>query len=99
MIASKFLVNSTVSAVIARVRRYRKGKSRDYLLDVLNSFIIRESVKSGAGVDVEVERYCFILIKSVSDKIERDNPRGIWRKLLLSLLQRAIREEIGVIIK
>ncbi len=99
MIASKFLVNSAVSAVIARVRRYRKGKSRDYLLDVLNSFIIRESVKSGAGVDVEVERYCFILIKSVSDKIERDNPRGIWRKQVLSLLQRAIREEIGVIIK
>lgn len=96
MIISKFLVNSTVTAVIAGVRRYRKGTSRDYLLDVLKSFLVRESVKTGMGVDIEIEQYCSILLKSVQDRIEKDNPVGIWRELVLSLLQRAIREEIGV---
>lgn len=99
MIVSKFLVNNTVSTVIAGVRGYRKGKSRDYLLDVLQSFLVRESVKSGAGEDVDVAVYSAILIKSVTDRIEGDNPRGIWRELVLSLLKRAIREEIGVTVK
>lgn len=100
-VISKFLVNNTVSAVIAGVRKFRKGKSRDYLLDILKCFLVRESgtVKSGAGVDVEVEQYCSILIKSVSDRIKRDNSKGIWRKLVLSLAKRAIRDEIGVTIK
>lgn len=97
-IISKFLVNSTVNAVIARIKGYRKGKSRDYLLQVLQSFLVREKVKSGAGIDIEVEQYCSILLKSVGDRIERDNPKGIWRKLVLSLLQRAIKNEIGVTI-
>lgn len=92
------MVNSTVTAVIAGVRRYRKGKSRDYLLQVLQSFLVREKVKTGAGIDIEVGQYCPILIKSVKDRMLRDNPVGIWRKLVLSLLQRAIREEIGVAI-
>lgn len=98
-VISKFMVNNTVSAVIAGVRRYRKGKSRDYLLNVLGSFLVQESIKSGAGVDVEVWQYCHILIKSVSDRIERDKPKGIWRKLVLLLLKRAIREKLGVTIK
>lgn len=96
MIISKFLVNSTVTAVIAGVRRYRKGTSRDYLLDVLKSFLVRESVKTGMGVDIEVGQYCPILLKSVQDRMLIDNPQCIWRKLVLSLLKRAIREEIGV---
>ena len=99
MIISKFLVNNTVNAVIAGVKGYRKGKSRDYLLQVLQSFLVRESVKTGMGVDIEIEQYCFILLKSVQDRIEKDNPVGIWRELVLSLLQRAIREKIGVTIK
>lgn len=99
MIVSKFLVNNTVTAVITRVRRYRKGKSRDYLLQILESFLVREKVKTGAGVDVEVWQYCHILIKSVEDRMLRDNPRGIWRKLVLSLLKKAIKEELGVTIK
>ena len=99
MIVSKFLVNNTVTAVIVGVRKFRKGKSRDYLLNVLNSFLVRESVKNGAGVDIEVEQYCSILLKSVSDRIERDNPVGIWWELVLSLLKRAIREEIGVTVE
>ena len=98
-IISKFMVNSTVTAVIAGVRRYRKGKSRDYLLQVLQSFLVREKVKTGAGVDIEVWQYCHILIKSVSDRIERDEPKGIWRELVLSQLKKAIKEEIGVRIK
>lgn len=97
-IISKFLVNSTVNAVIAGVKGYRKGKSRDYLLQVLESFLVRENrtVKTGAGVDVEVAVYSAILIKSVRDRIERNKPRGIRRELVLSLLQRVIRENIGV---
>lgn len=100
-IISKFLVNSTVTAVIAGVKCYRKGKSRDYLLQVLQSFLVRENrtVKTGAGIDVEVWQYCHILIKSVEDRINRDNPKGIWRELVLSLLKQAIREEIGATIK
>ena len=98
-VVSKFLVNNTVTAVIAGVRRCRKSKSRDYLLDILKSFLVRESVKSGEGVDIEVEQYCSILMKSVSDRIKRDNPRGIWREFVLSLAKRAIRDEIGVTIK
>lgn len=98
-VVSKFLVNNTVTAVIAGVRGYRKGKSRDYLLQVLQSFLVQESVKTGMGVDIGIEQYCSILLKSVQDRIEKDNPVGIWRELVLSLLQRAIREEIGVTIK
>ena len=100
-IVSKFLVNNTVNAVIAGVKGYRKGKSRDYLLNVLKSFLVRENrtVKSGAGVDVDVAVYSAILIKSVKDRMLRDEPTGIWRELVLSLLQRAIREKIGVTIK
>lgn len=101
MIISKFLVNNTVNAVIAGVKGYRKGKSRDYLLNVLKSFLVQESgtVKSGAGVDVDVAVYSAILIKSVSDRIKRDNPQGIWRELVLSLAKRAIKNEIGVTIR
>lgn len=98
-IISKFLVNNIVNAVIARIKGYRKGKSRDYLLQVLQSFRVREKVKSGAGIDIEMEQYCSILLKSVQDRIERDEPRGVWRKLVLSLLKRGIKEEIGVTIK
>lgn len=100
-IISKFLVNKTVTAVIVGVRKFRKGKSRDYLLQVLESFVIRENrtIKSGEGIDIEVEQYCSILIKSVQDRIGRGNPVGIWRKLVLSQLKRAIRENIGVTIK
>lgn len=99
-VISKFLVNNTVNAVIAGVKGYRKGKSRDYLLNVLKSFLVQESgtVKSGAGVDIEVGQYCPILVKSVTDRIKRDNSKGIWRKLVLSLLKRAIKNEIGVTI-
>lgn len=97
-VISKFLVNNTVNAVIAGVRKFRKGKSRDYLLQVLQSFLVREKVKTGAGEDVDVAVYSAILIKSVTDRINRDEPKGIWRKLVLSLLKRAIREEIGVTI-
>lgn len=101
MIISKFLVNNTVNAVIAGVRKFRKGKSRDYLLNVLKSFLVRENgtVKTGAGVDVDVAVYSAILIKSVTDRIKRDNSKGIWRKLVLSLLKKAIKEEIGVTIR
>lgn len=97
-VVSKFLVNNTVNAVIAGGKGYRKGKSRDYLLNVLGSFLVRENqtIKTGAGEDVEVAVYSAILIKSVRDRIERDEPRGVWRKLVLSLLKQAIREEIGV---
>lgn len=95
---SKFLVNNTVNAVIAGVKGYRKGKSRDYLLNVLKSFLVQESgtVKNGAGVDIEVGQYCPILVKSVQDRMLSYNTKGIWRKLVLSLLKRAIKEEIGV---
>lgn len=100
-IVSKFLVDNTVNAVIAGVRGYRKGKSRDYLLQVLQSFLIRESgtIKSGAGVDIEVVQYCSILLKSVKDRMLRDNPKSIWRELVLSLTKRAIREKTGVTIE
>lgn len=99
MIISKFIVNNTVTAVIAGVKGYRKGKSRDYLLQVLQSFLVRESIKTGMGVDIEIRQYCPILLKSVADRIEREKPRGIWLKLVLSLLKRAVREKIGVTIK
>lgn len=97
-VISKFMVNHTVSTVIVGVRKFRKGKSRDYLIQVLSSLIVRESVKTGAGVDIEVWQYCPILLKSVQDRISRDNPKGIWRELVLSLVKRAIKNETGVTI-
>ncbi len=100
-IISKFLVNNTVNAVIAGVRKFQKGKSRDYLLNVLGSFLVRENqtIKTGSGEDVDVAVYSAILLKSVQDRIEIDNPKGVWRKLVLSLAKSAIEEEIGVTIK
>ena len=100
-VVSKFLVNNTVNAVIAGAHKFRKGKSRDYLLNVLSSFLVRDSrtIKEGAGEDIEVGQYCPILIKSVKDRMLRDNPKGIWRELVLSLLKRGIKEELGVTIK
>lgn len=98
MIISKFLVNNTVNSVIAGVRRCRRSKSRDYLIQVLEGFLVREKVKTGEGEDVDVAVYSAILIKSVTDRIERDNSKGIWRELVLSLLKKAIKNEIGVTI-
>ena len=67
-------------------------------MQVLQSFLVRENrtVKTGAGIDVDVAVYSAILLKSVTDRIERDEPRGVWRKLVLSLAKRAIKDEIGV---
>lgn len=91
-IISYQLVNFAVSETIENLYSFRKGKNRDYLIKILNSFLIKKGkILTGRYEDITVEEYKKILRKSVVDRLLMHIPIGLSKKIMLKLLDKSLR--------
>ncbi len=92
-IVSYQLVNFVVSETIEYLYSFRNGKNRNYLIKILNSFLIKKGkILTGRGEDITVEEYKKILRKSIVDRLLVLIPKGLSKKIILKLLDRSLIE-------
>lgn len=95
-IISHILVNYVTTEVLQELQNFRKGRNRDFLINILKTFLIKKgTVVSGTGEDIPVKQYCKILIKSVNNRINNGITKGLSKKIINKLLLNSIRESIG----
>lgn len=90
-IISYQLVNFVVSETIEHLYSFRNGKNRNYLIKILNSFLIKKGkILTGIGEDITIEEYKKILRKSIEDRLLVHIPIGLSNKIILKLLDRSL---------
>lgn len=95
-IVSVEMVNYVNSVIIQYLYSCRQGRNRDYLIEILKSFLVKKAtVISGIGEDIPVNQYCKILIKSVNDRVYKGIAKGLSQKIINKLLTKGIKESIG----